>query len=448
MPKVNPSTTLRVNGERRRTIKFYTLGCKVNQYDTQQMRERLLEEGFSESLKAEPADVCLINTCTVTQKADSESLNLIRRSRRENPRAKVIVTGCLTELDRAKIKEVGGIDLIVKNKDKPRIINLLNGINGTNEINKNNERSGITYFKGHTRAFLKIQDGCDNYCSYCKVPLVRGRSQSKPLSEIIKEAGALVKNGFREIVLTGVCLGAYGRDLKRGLSLTDVIDALEPIRGLLRIRLSSIEASDVTLALIEKIANSNKLCRHLHIPIQSGDNSILKKMNRKYRRLDYLRLIKALRKRLPGIAITTDILVGFPGESENNFQNTVDLIKKIQPARTHIFPYSRREKTMASVSTWPQVDTRKLKARIIQLNRLASRYALKFKRESFGGEPEVLVEGRSKDFPSYWEGYTDTYIKMVFKGNKKNLKNRLVKVKPLKSSQELIHARLCSHGLR
>jgi threonylcarbamoyladenosine tRNA methylthiotransferase MtaB len=412
------------------------------------MRERLLEEGFSESLKAEPADVCLINTCTVTQKADSESLNLIRRSRRENPRAKVIVTGCLTELDRAKIKEVGGIDLIVKNKDKPRIINLLNGINGTNEINKNNERSGITYFKGHTRAFLKIQDGCDNYCSYCKVPLVRGRSQSKPLSEIIKEAGALVKNGFREIVLTGVCLGAYGRDLKRGLSLTDVIDALEPIRGLLRIRLSSIEASDVTLALIEKIANSNKLCRHLHIPIQSGDNSILKKMNRKYRRLDYLRLIKALRKRLPGIAITTDILVGFPGESENNFQNTVDLIKKIQPARTHIFPYSRREKTMASVSTWPQVDTRKLKARIIQLNRLASRYALKFKRESFGGEPEVLVEGRSKDFPSYWEGYTDTYIKMVFKGNKKNLKNRLVKVKPLKSSQELIHARLCSHGLR
>lgn len=433
MPKVNPSTALRINGERNRTIKFYTLGCKVNQYDTQEMRERLLESGFSESLKAQPADVCLINTCTVTQKADSESLNLIRRSRRENPAAKVIVTGCLAELDGPRIKKIDGVGLIIKNKDKDKILSFLN---------HRAKRKGITYFKGHTRAFLKIQDGCDNCCSYCKVPLVRGRSRSKPLKEIIQEADALVKNGFKEIVLTGVCLGAYGRDLKSKVSLTDVIDALEPIRGLLRIRLSSIEASDVTPDLIEKIANSTKVCRHLHIPIQSGDNSILKKMNRKYRRRDYLKLIKSLRKYIPEIAVTTDILVGFPGESENNFLNTVDLVRKIQPARVHIFPYSRREKTVAGESSWPQIDARQIKKRIMRLNRSALSYAINFKKKSFGRDLEVLVEGESKNFPLCWEGYTDTYIKVIFKGNKKNLKNCLVKVRPLKLSQDYVFARL------
>jgi len=428
-------------------VKFYTLGCKVNQYDTQEMRERLLEAGFKEALKAKDADVCLINTCTVTHRADSESLNFIRRSRRENPRAKILVTGCLTELDNPKIKQTGCVDLVIRNKDKENILSFLNHrtVEPTNYRTKNN---GITYFKGHTRAFLKIQDGCDNHCSYCKVPLVRGRSRSKPLSGIIKEAGALAEKGFREIVLTGVCLGAYGRDLKSGASLTDVIDALEAIPALLRIRFSSIEASDVTPALIKRIADSRKVCRHLHIPMQSGDDSILEKMNRSYRRRDYLKLVRRLRKTIPGIAVTTDVLVGFPGESERNFRNTVDLIEKIRPARVHIFPYSRREGTAASRLGWRQTDACKMKKRIGLLNVSAWRYALAFKKKSFGRGLEVLVEGRSRDFPSHWEGYTDTYIKVVFKTNKKDLKNRLVRVKPVKISQDLIHARLCSHGLR
>src|SRR4030042_4456555 len=261
-----------------KTIKFYSLGCKVNQYDTQGLREHFLRKGFKASDNGETADVCLINTCTVTQKADADSLNIIRRAKKLNPRAKIIVTGCLAELDADKIRSQGVSSLLIKHKHKLKLL----------------ER-GISGFCGHARAFLKIQEGCSNYCSYCKVPLVRGKSRSRPLRQIINEAKRLVESGFKEIVLTGICLGAYGRDLKPAVSLVKVIESLEKIGELLRIRLSSIEAGDVSLELIDKMAKSNKLCRHLHIPIQSGDDAILKKMNRKYTRNDYLALIKKLK---------------------------------------------------------------------------------------------------------------------------------------------------------
>jgi threonylcarbamoyladenosine tRNA methylthiotransferase MtaB len=423
-----------------RTIKFYTLGCKVNQYDTQSIRERFIGSGFREINNGRKADIYVINTCTVTQHADSESLKLMRRAKRENPKAKIVVTGCLAELDRDKIKKESGATLIVRNKDKNRILKLLDENNEPNDPNN----KGISNFSGHTRAFLKVQDGCDNFCSYCKVPLVRGASRSRPLREVILEAGRLSANGFKEIVLSGICLGSYARDLSGGITLVDVIEALEGIEGLARIRLSSIEAGDVSDKLIDKMAHSRKLCRHLHIPIQSGDSGILKKMNRRYTKDDYLNLIHKLKSRIPQVAVTTDVLVGFPGETEEAFRNTLDLIKKVSPLRTHIFPYSRRERT-AAANFNSRFSSAIIAQRIKRLKGLAESCSLEYRRQLLNKDMQVLIEGRLRDNPDLWQGYSDNYIKVAV-SSRRNLRNRLITVRLKEIDGDFIRADTASAG--
>ncbi|MCX5709062.1 MAG: tRNA (N(6)-L-threonylcarbamoyladenosine(37)-C(2))-methylthiotransferase MtaB [Candidatus Omnitrophica bacterium] len=398
-------------------VKFYTLGCKVNQYETQEIRERFLEAGFLEVKGKEGADVYVVNTCTVTAKADKDSLYFIHRSYHENPKAKIIVTGCLSELERKKIKAQPGVSLVVSNRDKTQIVFKLRG-------KRKKPEQGISFLEGHTRAFLKIQDGCDNFCSYCRVPLARGKSRSKPIDEIIIEAERLVRNGFKEIVLTGICLGSYGGDHKPRKDLGDVIEKLEKIEGILRIRLSSIEAGDVSDRLIAKMASSTKLCPHLHIPIQSGDDEILKKMRRKYSRWDYLDLVKKIRKKVRQVAITTDVLVGFPGEEEKNFFNTMDLVRKITPLRCHIFPFSPRPGTAAA--NFPGIPQKSVvKERVKRLRIIAQSCSRTFCQKSLGKKMAVLIEGRSPDNPGFWEGHTDTYIKVLI-NSRKNLRNKLV----------------------
>lgn len=408
-----------------KTVKFYTLGCKVNQYDTQNIREQFIRAGFKELDNHKPADIYIINTCTVTQAADAESFNLIRRAKRENRRAKIIVTGCLTELDEDRIRRIKGVDLIIKNKDKDRILNQLSTRNTQYAIR---DTKGISYFKGHTRAFLKVQDGCNNFCSYCKVPLVRGSSRSRPPSEILEEANRLARKGFKEIVLTGICLGAYGRDLNPKAALVDIIGELEKIEGLLRIRLSSIEAGDIGDELIDKIGQSQKLCPHLHIPIQSGDDKILRKMKRRYCRNDYHELIKKIKERVPKIAVTTDVLVGFPGESETDFQNTIHLVKEIRPLKVHIFPYSKRGGTFAADYFKDEVNFSVIRQRIWRLMDIARFCSLTYKKQFLNKHRNVLVEMRSKENPDFWQGYTDNYIKVQVK-SRQNLKNKLINVK-------------------
>lgn len=412
MKTVNPLTSLEGYGERSRTIKFYTLGCKVNQYDTQSIREGFIRVGFKELEDSQPADVYVINTCTVTHKADSDSLNIIRKAKRENPKAEIIVTGCLAESDEGRIKKITGIGLIVKNKDKENIL-------------ERQTDKGISYFKAHTRAFLKIQDGCNNSCSYCKVPGVRGKSRSKALNQIIYEADRLVKNGFKEIVLCGICLGAYGRDLKPRINLVDVIEELEKIPGLSRIRLSSIEAGDISDELITKIAGSKKLCQHLHIPFQSGDDEILKKMNRKMSSGGYLALLRRIKSSIPEIAITTDIIVGFPEETEENFQNSIELIRQVLPLKVHIFPYSRREGTPAAVEFKQKLSPKTIKERVTQLKNIAEDCAFRYKKQFLNKKMEVLIEGRLKDNSGFWNGHTGNYMDILVKSNQ-NLKNQII----------------------
>ncbi len=400
-------------------VKFYTIGCKVNQYDTQEIRERFLEAGFTEAKSKQIADVYLVNTCTVTAKADKDSFYYIHRSHQENPKGKIIVTGCLAELERKKIKIQPGVSLVIPNSDKIKIVSRL-------IRNRRKSKEGISFFAGHTRAFLKIQDGCNNFCSYCRVPLVRGASRSRPLLDIIREAQRLAEKGFKEIVLTGICLGSYGKDLEPAKSLCDVITALEGINGLSRIRLSSIEAGDVSPELLDKMASSSKLCRHLHIPIQSGDNKILRRMRRKYSREDYLDLVKKIKKRVSYMAITTDVLVGFPREEEENFQNTLDLVKKIVPLRTHIFPFSPRSGTVA-YDCASKTQDRAVKKRVARLRIISERCSLSYRRRFLGKKLPVLIERRWQEDKAFWEGYTDTYIKVLVK-SRQNLKNQLVLV--------------------
>lgn len=391
------------------TIKFHTLGCKANQYDTQSIRERFLERGFKENHNNDKADIYVVNTCTVTAIADQKSRGIIRRCINENPKAKVIVTGCLVRKDSAALARIKGVSFIIM---------------------KGFFAEGISYFCGHTRAFLKIQDGCDNSCAYCKVPLVRGRSRSKPLEKIVKEARSLVENGFQEIVLTGICLGAYGKDSGAGrdVDLVKVIDELERIDGLLRIRLSSIEAGDVSGRLINKMAKSKKLCRHLHIPIQSGDDEVLRKMRRSYSRGFYLTLIKKIRRKIPLVAITTDCLLGFPGETDEHFMNTLDLVKRIAPLKVHIFPYSKRPGTLAGLALTDGVKDLTVKKRVAMLKNVAASCARDYKKRFLKRKMRVLFEELSKNKNGYWQGYADNYIKVLFK-SRRDLKNKLISVR-------------------
>lgn len=401
---------LQVLSDYMNTIKFFTLGCKANQYDTQGMREYFAAKGLREINNGSKADVYLINTCTVTHRSDAESLNLIRRAKRQNPAAKIIVTGCLTELDRDRIKAISRRILIVQRRRKQRFLS-----------------KGISGFKGHTRAFLKIQDGCNNSCAYCKVPLVRGPSRSRPLSEIVPEAERVAGAGIKEVVLTGICLGQYGHDLNPRMNLVDVIEELEKINGLLRIRLSSIEARDVSGGLIKKLACSQKLCPHLHIPVQSADDLILRKMNRYYTSADYLSLFKRLKTAVPGIAISTDILVGFPQETEEQFQNTLALIKKLSPVRTHIFPYSERKRTPAA-SYDGKINANIIAQRITRIRKIAQESSISYKKSFLNKKIKVLIEERAKDTPHFWQGYSDNYIRVRVKSGA-NLRNQLALVK-------------------
>ncbi|MBU1923048.1 MAG: MiaB/RimO family radical SAM methylthiotransferase [Candidatus Omnitrophica bacterium] len=406
MKRINPSTLLRIDGEPSRAIKFFTLGCKANQYDTQSIRERFLSKGFRDNGGNSKPDYFLINTCTVTSGADQKSRNIIRRCIQLNPRAKVIVTGCLAEKDWNSLAAIKGVSLVVM---------------------KNFFPEGISGFSQHTRAFLKIQDGCDNFCTYCKVALVRGKKRSKSLRQILKEAKNLVACGYKEIVLTGICLGEYGENSYPRKDLVSVVNALEEIEGLRRIRLSSIEAGDVSIKLIKRLASSKKFCRHLHIPIQSGDDSILKRMNRKYTRQKYRNLITRVKRKISGVSITTDCLVGFPGETEENFNNTVNLVKKILPLKVHIFPYSVRPGTKAANFSG-MVDTKTINARCAKLEKVSKECRYRFMREFIGKKVLVLIEGVTKGEVGYLEGLTDNYLK-VRVPFKPGLRNKIVQVK-------------------
>ena len=400
-----------------KTFKIITLGCKVNQYETQTMREQLISMGLKELNPHTPADLYIVNTCTVTQDTDRECRRFLRRCAKENPKASIVATGCYTEKDAGVIKEINSNIIILKKKGLSTDL-------GLSQILP--EKMGgpacrqagvpiITHFEGRTKAFIKIQDGCDNFCSYCKVPYVRGKPRSRSKDEIIMEAQALIKNNYKELVLCGICLGSYGKDLKEEVTLKDVVSQISALTGDFRIRLSSIEMQDVTCALIGLIKDRDNICNHLHIPLQSGDDEILKKMNRKYTTDKFIDKINEIKERIPGIAISTDIIVGFPGEGESAFKNTLSAIQKIQPMRTHIFTYSKRDETLAC-NLKGHIKKSEAAKRYKAIKKITDKIASEYYEYSKGLPQRVLVEDERDKNTKKLCGYTDTYVRFVFDG--------------------------------
>jgi threonylcarbamoyladenosine tRNA methylthiotransferase MtaB len=426
-----------------------TLGCKVNQCDSQSLRDKLFECGWCKAENIEDADLCVINTCCVTQSADRKSRNSIYEiSRKKKSQARVLVTGCYASYDREALEKFGCIDAIFKMDEKEALLQWIETSFPRIQAHKNiasslsftplekvadfsqrlssdktdgglrhqsaqtvRERSSLTGFAHRTRAFLKIQDGCNNRCSYCVVPLMRGSSRSKPLDVIREEAKCLIDSGYKEIVLTGVNLGSFGKDFDRRLDLVDCIDSLEKLDGLLRLRLSSIEAHDVTDRLLDKMASSKKLCPHLHIPFQSGDDTVLKAMNRKLSVRDYQKIVGRSYEKIKNLAITCDMIVGFPGEEEKHFQHTIDFLKFVKPLRTHIFSFSER-KGVAVYGRKNPCDAARIRERYKILKELSDSLAFDFKSRFLEKNFDVLFEDKNDGI---WSGYSPNYIRVGFK---------------------------------
>ncbi len=422
-------------------IKFVTLGCKVNTYETQGMREALERAGFEEcQAPGEPCQFVVINTCTVTGDADRENRYWIRRLKRENAAAKIIVTGCYTERNRAEIEALPGVDLVVPNYDKARIpeylqlerdvdtaagcTRLFGSAAGQGKRDFRYAPLSISRFEGCGRAYLKIQDGCNHACSFCKVVLVRGRSRSRPLGDIQGEVERLRDAGYREIVFSGIQLGAYGIDLSMTEGLVRVLEVSARVEGIERLRLSSIEPTDVRPALIQAMIDIPQCCPHLHIPLQSGDDEILKRMNRRYTGFFYRDLVAELKSRIPDFCLTLDVMAGFPGEEDRHFENTVQMLKTVKPLKCHVFPYSRREGTRAARFTdCPKAVVRKRVERLLELNNAWGREV----REAYLGRIfPVLVEKKSKTDGRLY-GLTAHYLKAGFAGREEWL-GRTVRV--------------------
>ncbi len=420
------------------TVAFHTLGCKVNHYETEAIWQLFKEADYDRVDFETNADVFVINTCTVTNTGDKKSRQVIRRAIRQNPDAVVCVTGCYAQTSPAEIMEIPGVDIVVGTQDRTKLIGYIDQykqerqpINGVGNIMKNRtyEELEVPYFTDRTRASLKIQEGCNNFCTFCIIPWARGLMRSRDPEKVVEQATQLVDSGYKEIVLTGIHTGGYGQDLKN-YNLAQLLRDLETIDGLERIRISSIEASQLTDEVIDVIAASNKVVRHLHIPLQSGSDSVLKRMRRKYSMAHFSERLTKLHAALPGLAVTSDVIVGFPGETEEEFQETYDFIVDHHFSELHVFPYSPRIGTPAARMD-DQIDEDIKNERVHRLinlsDQLAKTYASNFEDdvlevipEEVGSEEGTLV------------GYADNYMKIQFKGDE-SLIGQLVKVKIVKA---------------
>ncbi|MFS0786269.1 tRNA (N(6)-L-threonylcarbamoyladenosine(37)-C(2))-methylthiotransferase MtaB [Shouchella sp. 1P09AA] len=403
------------------TVAFHTLGCKVNHYETEAIWQLFKQNGYEKVEYEETADVYVINTCTVTNTGDKKSRQVIRRAIRKNPDAVICVTGCYAQTSPAEIMAIPGVDVVVGTQDRPKMLGYIEQfkqerqpINGVGNIMKTRvyEELDVPSFTDRTRASLKIQEGCNNFCTFCIIPWARGLMRSRDPEEVVRQAQQLVDAGYKEIVLTGIHTGGYGEDLK-DYSLARLLEDLETVKGLKRIRISSIEASQLTDEVIAVIGKSNKIVRHMHVPLQSGSDTVLKRMRRKYTMAAFAERITKLKAVLPRLAITSDVIVGFPGETEEEFQETYDFIAEHKFSELHVFPYSMRTGTPAARMT-DQVEEGVKNNRVHRLielsNQLAKEYASSFENEVL----EVIPEERDKDNleSGLFIGYTDNYLKV------------------------------------
>ena len=409
-----------------RSVGVLTLGCKVNTYESEYVINELKKAGYEIKDFDDICDVYIINTCTVTNNSDSKSRKMIRQAIKKNPNACVVAMGCFIAANPEYSEN--GLDIIIGNKDKSKIVELLDEYFKNKEILnvkytgrlKEYEDMYITNFPGRTRAFVKIQDGCDNFCTYCIIPFVRGKCRSKEENKVIEEVTDLVKNGYKEVVLTGIHTGSYGVDLDT--SFADLLNKLVKIDGLERLRISSIETTELNEDVLDVLRNSKVLVDHLHIPIQAGSNEILKAMNRKYDLDFFFKKIAEIRSIRPEISISTDVIVGFPGESEELFQTTIDTCRKLEFTKLHVFPYSERRGT-ASSRMDGKLDNGVKKDRARRLIEVSHELETNYMKKYLDREIEVLIE---ENIDGYSYGHTGNYLYAKIKGELPH--NEIVKV--------------------
>ncbi|WP_018661421.1 tRNA (N(6)-L-threonylcarbamoyladenosine(37)-C(2))-methylthiotransferase MtaB [Heyndrickxia acidiproducens] len=424
------------------TVAFHTLGCKVNHYETEAIWQLFKQAGYERVDFEATSDVYVINTCTVTNTGDKKSRQTIRRAVRKNPDAVICVTGCYAQTSPGEVMEIPGVDVVVGTQDRVKMLDYIEQyrkqrqpINGVKNIMKNRvyEEMDVPYFTDRHRASLKIQEGCNNFCTFCIIPWARGLMRSRDPQEVIRQAQQLVDAGYKELILTGIHTGGYGQDFK-DYNLAMLLKDLEAqVHGLKRVRISSIEASQLTDEVIDVIRNSKIIVRHMHVPLQSGSDTVLKRMRRKYTMAQFAERITKLKAALPGLALTSDVIVGFPGETEEEFMETYNFIKEYQFAELHVFPYSPRTGTPAARMA-DQIDENVKNERVHRLitlsDQLAKAYASKFENEVL----EVIPEERFKEDPhsGLYEGYSDNYMKIVFPATE-DMVGKLVKVKITKA---------------
>ena len=421
-----------------KTVAFCTLGCKVNQYETNAMIEQFIKKGYAIKEFNEKADIYIINTCTVTNMADRKSRQMLRRAKELNPNSIIVACGCYAQVAKEELEKIPEIDLIYGTNEKNKIADLVDSLGTSHFVssiplaskteNDNNIKEtkvtdvmyqkefldfGVTDYTEKTRAVIKVQDGCDRFCSYCIIPYARGHIRSRKVQNVVEEIKTIAQKGIKEVVITGIHVASYGRDLKENIRLIDLLEEINKIDGIKRIRLGSLEPTLITEEFLERLTKLEKICDHFHLSLQSGCDETLKRMNRRYTTEEFKKCTELLRKAYPNVALTTDIIVGFPGETDEEFYKTYEFLKEINFYQMHIFKYSPRKGTKAAVMP-NQIDGNIKEQRSAKLIELSHNNEIKYNEKEIGKELEVLWEEKEGE---YIKGHTTNYkvVKIPYK---------------------------------
>ena len=414
-------------------VAFCTLGCKVNQYETNAMEQKFIQAGYEIVGFTEIADIYVINTCTVTNISDKKSRQMIRKAKQLNGNAIVVAVGCYVQTAKEQLENIKELDLILGNNEKKDIVKYIEKYRkGEKQIKYNDvlhqdeydEYGFVTHIE-QTRAIVKVQDGCDRFCSYCAIPYARGKVRSRKIENIVAEITKLAEEGIKEVVITGIHIASYGKDLKEDIGLIDVLEKINEINGIQRIRLGSLEPMLINESFLKRLAKLEKICHHFHLSLQSGCDETLKRMNRRYTTEEFRNVIRLLRNTYDDVILTTDIIVGFPGETENEFERTYEFLKEINFYKMHVFKYSRRDGTKAATmpnQIAPNIQEERSKKLIILSNKNQQIY-----NESYVGKTvQVLFEEASK---GYIKGHTQNYLVVNIKEDIEKFHNQIVPVK-------------------
>ena len=432
--------------EKIKKVAFITLGCKVNQYETNAMAQKFIEKGYTVIEEKEKADIYIINTCTVTNMSDRKSRQMLRRVKETNPNAIVVAVGCYVQVAKKELEQIPEIDIILGNNEKADIVTYVENYIKDNikkaEIDDVLHKTdfvefGDITFTEKTRAVIKVQDGCDRFCSYCIIPYARGRVRSRRPEHIISEVKAIAQKGIKEIIITGIHIASYGKDFKNGYVLIDLLEELNKIEGIKRIRLGSLEPLLITQEFMERLVKLDKICHHFHLSLQSGCDETLKRMNRRYNTLQFKEIVELLRKYYKDVILTTDIIVGFPQETEEEFTQTYKFLEEIKFYKMHIFKYSQRKGTKAAIMP-SQIDGNIKEERSKKLIELSDKNQLEYNQKYCNQKVEVLFEEEKEGI---YYGHTENYLLVTCKTTE-NLENKIKTVTCQKAYTEHIEAEI------